>query len=288
MANVIEVQRGDVNESLMQLYRTHEGKVSDKWSSYLKLYDSILRGRRLELRSLLEIGVQNGGSLEIWAKYFPNAEHIVGCDIDERCRALTYSDLRIRVFVGDATQSATCAAIASHSPSFDVVIEDGSHIPKDVIAAFLLYWPQVKPGGMFIAEDLHCDYFPSHQGSIRRRDTANRFFMSLTQLVNYEHWQGVVPPVSLFGDFPTVTASIAQGWTDSIAAISFHNSVVVIHKALEARDTELGPRFPAGQIALVDDQLLRMQGNVSLGLEGLREKPAPVANPTSFAQMFKS
>ena len=37
--------------------------------------------------NLLEIGVRNGGSLELWAEYFNKAVNIVGCDIDEACAA---------------------------------------------------------------------------------------------------------------------------------------------------------------------------------------------------------
>ncbi|MBX6392006.1 MAG: hypothetical protein IRY96_00920, partial [Burkholderiales bacterium] len=93
----------DASEDLYDLYRSHRGKVTDKWSSYLEVYNRLFTlFRPLPVR-LLEIGVQNGGSLEVWAKYFPNAELIVGCDIDLECAHLRYADPRIAVVMADAT-----------------------------------------------------------------------------------------------------------------------------------------------------------------------------------------
>src|SRR4051812_35132651 len=115
------------SESLFDLFNSHSGKVSDKWELYLREYDRLFLDFRDKTFRLLEIGVQNGGSLEIWAKYFPNAAAIVGCDIDPLVGALTYDDPRISVVVGDAAQDATVATIVAHAPQFDIIIDDGSH-----------------------------------------------------------------------------------------------------------------------------------------------------------------
>jgi len=59
---------------LLALYQAHQGKVSDKWGSYLQSYNDLFASYSNQPVRILEIGIQNGGSLEIWAKYFPNAE----------------------------------------------------------------------------------------------------------------------------------------------------------------------------------------------------------------------
>jgi hypothetical protein len=59
---------------------------------------SVYRDQQIRL---LEIGVQNGGPLEIWAKYFLKAEKIVGCDIDQNCGRLQFADPRIKIVIGD-------------------------------------------------------------------------------------------------------------------------------------------------------------------------------------------
>ena len=69
-------------KSLLQLYEEHQGKVSDKWNLYLSEYDRLFSSYRDQPIRLLEIGVQNGGSLDIWPRYFINGEKFVGCDFD--------------------------------------------------------------------------------------------------------------------------------------------------------------------------------------------------------------
>ena len=92
-------------KTLNELYKEHQGKVSDKWSIYLHVYNEIFTKYRDDTVRLLEIGVQNGGSLEIWAKYFSQAERLIGCDINPDCASLTYNDPKFTVIVGDLTKA---------------------------------------------------------------------------------------------------------------------------------------------------------------------------------------
>lgn len=83
--------------TISELCEAHVGKVSDKWSRYIHVYDVLFEGIRENVKSLLEVGVQNGGSLEIWAKYFHRPINIVGCDVNERCGDFIFEDSRIDV-----------------------------------------------------------------------------------------------------------------------------------------------------------------------------------------------
>ena len=51
-----------------QVNAAHTGNGADKWQHYLNAYDEILKPFQGEDVSLLEVGVCNGGSLEIWSK----------------------------------------------------------------------------------------------------------------------------------------------------------------------------------------------------------------------------
>src|SRR5437870_13846238 len=103
-------------ETLEQLYAVHVGKVSDRWSLYFNEYDRIFDTYRDKPVRLLEIGIQNGGSLEIWSRYFPNAQKLVGCDVNPDCACLIYEDPRIAVVVGDANSDAAQASMLGHAP----------------------------------------------------------------------------------------------------------------------------------------------------------------------------
>jgi cephalosporin hydroxylase len=273
--------------TLSELYQAHRGKVSDKWSSYLSLYEAVLQDRRDSTQAVLEIGVQNGGSLEIWAQYFANATTVVGCDINPKCAQLSYENPAIEVVVGDATQLETLEKIKQISPSFDLIVEDGSHIPREVILTFLRYWPLVKPGGMFIAEDLHCDYFASHEGGIGRRDIANRFFAELVHLINLEHWRDALPVASLLQPFATEDTIAQAQLVGTIASVSFHNSIAIVRKAASPSDVVLGERVIVGELAIADPAVLAIRAARGDSLRSMREPAqAPVAAPTSFANLF--
>ena len=113
--------------TLIEHYKAHEGRVSDKWSLYLDEYERLFAPHRNKPIHLLEIGVQNGGSLEIWAKYFPQAQQIVGCDINPACAQLSYTNPTVNVVVGDVNKDDTLAQVFKHAEQYDIVIDDGSH-----------------------------------------------------------------------------------------------------------------------------------------------------------------
>lgn len=162
-------------KTVEELHRNKTGKVSDKWASYLPFYDNLF-GRLQEAEvSLLEIGVQNGGSLETWGQYFGNASNIIGCDIDNKCGQLTYADARIRIVVGDANELATFNKICELCRRYDIVIDDGSHKSRDIINSFLLYFPLLRPGGIYVVEDAHALYWNEAGGGILNESAAYNF-----------------------------------------------------------------------------------------------------------------
>ena len=152
--------------SVEKLHRNKVGKASDKWESYLSYYDLLFGPLKNDPVSMLEIGVQNGGSLETWAEYFKKGERFIGCDIDPKCGALQYDDPRISIVIGDANAANTFHAIRAIKQSFDIVIDDGSHVSTDVINGFINYFPMVKPGGLYVVEDTHTLYNDQFGGGI--------------------------------------------------------------------------------------------------------------------------
>jgi hypothetical protein len=83
-----------MNDKIEYLHRSKVGKVSDKWSSYLTDYDALFQKFQYDPLLLLEIGVQNCGSLETWAKYFVNGQKFIGCDIVPNCGLHIYEDTK--------------------------------------------------------------------------------------------------------------------------------------------------------------------------------------------------
>ena len=59
----------DARNDLERVYYRHGGRLAHKWHHYLEVYDRFLTVRRGTGVRLLEIGVDQGGSLEIWREY---------------------------------------------------------------------------------------------------------------------------------------------------------------------------------------------------------------------------
>lgn len=107
---------------------------------------------------LLEIGVKDGASLRMWRDYYPEAE-IWGIDINEPIEVEG-----CKVMKRDATDPTIFHAYMPES--FDVIIDDGSHMTKDQILAFKMLKWRVKDKGLYIVEDIHTSFIPDYINSI--------------------------------------------------------------------------------------------------------------------------
>ena len=248
--------------TLQNLYDAHSGKISDKWFSYLVSYDEIFREFRHRKIRILEIGVQNGGSLELWARYFPNAKSIVGCDIDPSCKELQFEDERISVVVGDISSEQTEEQIFEVAEDFDIIIDDGSHESGDIIKAFARYFERLTPGGVFVVEDLHCSYWgDDFNGGLNAPFSSISFFKRIIDVLNYEHWGGEIQPREILDYFSTVyDIAFSDKELLSIESVVFQNSLCVVHKA-ESAPVQLGVRVVAGETADVTSDPVTANGS---------------------------
>lgn len=246
-------------QTLQEIHIGKSGKVSDKWSSYLATYERAFSPLRDKEIALLEIGVQNGGSLEVWANYFANGQLFVGCDINPKCVNLDYCDDRIKVVVGDANSQEAFNAITHQEQTFDLIIDDGSHLSRDIFATFINYFPVLKPGGIFVVEDAHTLFMNSYGGGILNHLSAQKFFYKLADLVSFEFWSAELPLSTFFTDFfPSgqVPPFLLEGWVD---AIQFRNSMIIIEKAVNPTHNKLGLRSIVGHEAIVEPTVLSIK-----------------------------
>lgn len=129
------------------LFRHHVGRRIDKWHHYFHIYDrhfGRFRGKRVRV---LEIGVDHGGSLQLWKRYFGHDASIVGLDIDPCCAQ--YEEDQIQVRIGNQSDVALLKSLGD----FDIVIDDGSHILQDQEASLQTLWPKTR--SVYLIEDCH-------------------------------------------------------------------------------------------------------------------------------------
>ncbi len=251
-------------QNLAELYASHQGKVSDKWTVYLNVYEELFRSYRSSRLRLLEIGIQNGGSLEIWSRYFRNATVLVGCDINVACTQLKYGDPRIHVVVADANTDEAECAIAGHSDRFDLIIDDGSHRSSDIVRSFVRYFPRLEQGGIFVVEDLHCSYWQEFEGGLVDPWSSMSFLKRLADVINHEHWGTPYLRAEVLRSFENrYGAALDEENLAQIHSIEFYNSVCVIRKRAR-EDNELGPRVVVGTDAISAAQLMAQHGALAV------------------------
>jgi Glycosyl transferase family 2 len=262
------------NKALKELYVNHTGKSSDKWSNYLIEYNLLFSQHKNQEINILEIGIQNGGSLEIWAEFFGNAKRIIGCDINPRCELLQYEDPRIAVIVGDANQDLVERAILNKASSFDIIIDDGSHTSTDIIRSFARYFKHIPVGGLYVAEDLHCSYWKEFGGGLYDPLSSLSFFKRLIDIVHSEHW-GIntsrLEALETFQKKYDVAFSVED--LAQIHSIEFLNSICVIRKR--------SPEFNVSG-------LRQIVGNIELVEKGVKQHHNSVGVPTPQANNFWS
>ena len=236
---------------LKDLYQNHSGKVSDKWDIYLKEYeDKLNKYQKLPIK-FFEIGILNGGSLEIFSKYFSNAELILGCDIDQRCKELHYDQANVKVIVGDVNEEKIKNEIIKHS-KFDIIIDDGSHNSDDVVRSFCNYFNHLNDDGLFIIEDLHCSYHQQHSGGLFFPISSINFFKKIVDIINYEHWGIKKKKTWLFRGFSEnyKVNNFENLELDHIHSIEFINSLCFIKKK-SPEHNKIGKRIVTGESAIV-------------------------------------
>jgi len=155
---------------------------SSRWSAtnYVDVYQAYLHGIRERPISLLEIGLgvtgpnwdakivhgdnPGGASMKMWSDYLPKAK-ITGIDINPA----TFLDTdRVTTYVVDqGSRESLSQFLGKHpDPSFDVIIDDGSHRADHQQVSLEMLFPHLKPGGLYIIEDLS-DF--GHGGQTRGR-----------------------------------------------------------------------------------------------------------------------
>ncbi|GGP51226.1 class I SAM-dependent methyltransferase [Streptomyces abikoensis] len=167
---------------------------SDKWGihEYTPHYEHHFARYRDRPVTVVEIGVggyddpeAGGGSLRMWKRYFRRGL-IHGVDITDKS---SHAEPRVTTSVADQSDPASLAALADRIGPIDIVIDDGSHVSAHVVTAFSTLFPRLRPGGLYVVEDLQTSYWPSFSGSYAEdADTSMGFLKRLVDGLNHAEY----------------------------------------------------------------------------------------------------
>ncbi|GAB2780524.1 hypothetical protein GCM10027020_37570 [Nocardioides salsibiostraticola] len=186
---------------------------------YTPHYQRYFRHLRREAITVLEIGVggydryqKGGGSLRMWKWFFPQAQ-IIGLDIEDKSFV---DEPRVRTVIGSQTDESVLHQIIEDEGAPMVVIDDGSHVPADIIATFAMLFPLLPDGAVYAIEDTQTSYWPEWGGQIDR-DAEGTTMWLVRQLID-----GLNHEEFLDEDY-------APSYSDRhvVAVHCFHNLVII-------------------------------------------------------------
>lgn len=190
---------------------------------YLDYYWMHLRDVRASVRNVLEIGVQTDHSIRMWEEFFPNAT-VYGVDVDPACAA--FGGGRRRVLIGDqADERFLDRVVREAGGSFDLVIDDGSHLPDHQLRSFEVLFPRLSEHGIYVVEDT---------GAVVG-DPELRTVSSLKRIVDSVMWWPPDAHSDEWGDMREFDDR--AGWVDrSVIGIAFYRWIVFVLRGRNPAD----------------------------------------------------
>jgi len=226
-----------------------------KYTNFFDIYDRYLESLRDRPIRMIEIGVQHGGSLQMWKRYLHPESLVIGIDIYPACKK--YEEDGIRVFVGDQSDEDFLSQVVADVGPVDFILDDASHIPRHQIATFeYLFTHGLNNGGIYMVEDCHTSYWRRFGGGLRRRGSFIEYAKNVIDDVNFWHQEN--PPKQ-------------RSWrTDTVEAVEFCSAVVTFRK----RAMDRPERIDIGDVKALDLEAPFRDG--ALGRLIVRAKRVPL------------
>jgi hypothetical protein len=202
---------------LADFFFNRADRLIHKWHHYFDLYDRHFAAFRGKSPVVVEIGVSHGGSLQMWREYFGPGCHIVGIDVDPRCKA--FEDASTSIMIGDQGDRDFLASVREKVPHMDILIDDGGHLMQQQITTFEELYHHIQPNGIYWCEDTHTSYLKEFGGGYQQQGTFVEYCKALIDRLY--GWYAVQPEKFSITPF-----------TKSTYGVHFYNCVVVIEKRL--------------------------------------------------------
>lgn len=207
---------------------------------YYPLY--IERFRDVRDAGMLEIGIDESHSLELWFEYFPNA-FIYGIDI-----GLCKEGDRYKIFQADQSRKSDLVNIVENEISRPIffIIDDGSHVPDHQVLTFDYFFSSLlQPGGVYIIEDIETSYWTRNglygyttEYGYRHQYSLVEIFKDLLDDINSEFLTGR----NKGSQDRRLEGLISPDTRNCVASVSFGQNCVIITKKTEEEHSTFDSR----------------------------------------------
>ena len=162
----------DTPETLPNLFKERgmiQGTDKTTTHRYQYPYAKYLLPVRHRYIQLLEIGLGcdttwgAGHSVDLWHELLPRMTYY-SIEHHRDCALAFVPRLGDRQFIGDQSNGAFLDECTAKTGPLDVVIDDGSHNVNHQRYSFEHLWPAIKPGGIYVLEDLQTTFLGGYGG----------------------------------------------------------------------------------------------------------------------------
>lgn len=224
--SAVEVPDGELQRIFEETPNIH------KWVHYLPVYEAVFAELGKRPLKMLEIGVARGGSLEMWRRFLHPETVITGLDIDPAAKRFDDPDRLIHVRIGDQQDIEFLRRVTEEFGPFDVILDDGGHTNAQMVNSFKYLFPNaLASGGIYIVEDVHCNY------QLRRGSSMS--FVEFTKWLTdamHAHYISTDETNYREGGDQRLNEIAVPLATTLLEKIEIHDSIIVIHRAKGQRD----------------------------------------------------
>ena len=108
---------------------------SEKVEKYFSVYEEVFKKYKNEDITIVEIGVRNGGSLDIWRNYFSKNSRIIGIDLNPECKKFEREG--VEIFIGNQSDPSFWDTFFKKVGMVDIIVDDGGHTSMDQIVTLV-------------------------------------------------------------------------------------------------------------------------------------------------------
>jgi len=148
-----------IHGNAIKHFLEYGAETTDKYwvHSYTPYYDFYMGDKQAKHIKILELGVKTGSSLALWHDSFPRAQ-IYGIDKDDRKLDMKFIKGRTTLITGDIKENELLHKIGKQFGMFDLIVDDAIHLPKEQRNNYNALWKYLKPGGVYVIEDIYVSY----------------------------------------------------------------------------------------------------------------------------------
>jgi O-methyltransferase len=204
---------------LEEYFEANRRNVIHKWAHYFEIYHRHFERFVGKECVILEIGVAQGGSLQMWKSYFGANAKIYGVDVHPACKQ--FEGENIQIFIGSQSDTVFLQDLIYKIPTIDILIDDGGHRMDEQITTLEMLFDHMGENSIYLCEDTHTSYWEDYGGGYQNPNSFIEYAKTLVDHLNAWHIRNNALPHSRF--------------THNLHAIHFYDSIVVFEKMKRAR-----------------------------------------------------